>query len=74
MDHDLSPPWTSLSIAKAIKTRLFAQPLPQWTTEEKKAYLIVNNGLTSKEQSWSLMHARAPNWSLSPLQDQTIVR
>ena len=52
MDHDLSPPWTSLSIAKAIKAGLFAQPLPQCTTEKKEAYLMVNNGLTFQEQSW----------------------
>ena len=52
MDHDLSPPSTSLNIAKAIKTGLFAQPLPPCTIEKKKAYLMVNNGLTFQEQSW----------------------
>ena len=52
MDHDLSPPWTLLNIAKAIKAGLFAQPLPPHTTEKKKAYVMVNNGLTFQEQSW----------------------
>ena len=52
MDHDLSPPRTLLSIMKAIKAGLFAQPLPQCTIEENKAYLMVNDGLTFQEQSW----------------------
>ena len=52
MDHDLSPPWTSHNIVKAIKAGLFAQPLLQCTTEKKKAYLMVNNRLTFQEQSW----------------------
>ena len=52
MDHDLSPPWTSLNIMKAIKVGLFTQPLAQCTIEENKAYLMVNNGLTFQEQSW----------------------
>ena len=52
MDHDLSHPWTSLNISKAIKTGLFALPLPPCTTDKKKAYVMVNNGLTIKEQSW----------------------
>ena len=52
MDHDLSPPWTLLNIAKAIKAGLFAQPFPQCTTEKKKAYLMANNVLTFQEQSW----------------------
>ena len=52
MDHDLSPTWTLLNIAKATKAGLFAQPLPPHTKEKKKAYLIVNNGLTFQEQSW----------------------
>ena len=51
-DHDISPPWASLNIMKAIKAGLFAQPLPQHTIEEKRAYLMVNNGLTFQEQSW----------------------
>ena len=52
MDHDLSPPWTLLNIMKAINAGLFAQPLPPCTTAKKKAYLMVNNGLTFQEQSW----------------------
>ena len=52
MDHDLSPPWTRLNSAKAMKAGLFAQPLPPCTTEKKKAYLMVNNRLTFQEQSW----------------------
>ena len=52
MDHDLSPPWTLLIIAKAIKAGLLAQPLPQCAIEGNKAYLMVNNGLTFQEQSW----------------------
>ena len=52
MDLDLSPPWSSLNIMKAIKAGLFAQPLPPCTTEKKKAYLMVNNRLSFQEQSW----------------------
>ena len=52
MDHDLSPLWTLLNIMKAIKAGFFAQPLPPHTTEKKKAYLMVNNGLTFQEQTW----------------------
>ena len=52
MDHDLSPPWTSLNIMKAIKAGLFALPPPLCTIEGKRAYLMVNNGLTLQEQSW----------------------
>ena len=52
MDHDLSPPWTSLNIVKAIRAGLFALPPPPCTTERKKAYLMVNNGLTFQEPSW----------------------
>ena len=52
MDHDLSPPWTLLNIAKAIKSVLFAQPSAQFTLEENIAHQMVNNGLTYQEQSW----------------------
>ena len=52
MDHDLSPSWTSLNIAKAIKAGLFAQPSAPHTIEENIAYQMVNNGLTYQEQSW----------------------
>ena len=50
MDHDLSPSWTSLNIAKAIKAGLFAQPSAPHTIEENIAYQMVNNGLTYQEQ------------------------
>ena len=52
MDHDLSPPWTSLNIVKAIKAGLFAQPSEQILREHNAAYQMVNNGLTFQEQSW----------------------
>ena len=52
MDHDLSPPWTLLNIAKAIKSGLFAQPLAQHSIEENIAHQMVNNRLTYQEQSW----------------------
>ena len=52
MNHDLSPPWTWLNIAKAIKAGLLALLPPPHTTEGKRAYLMVNNGLTFQEQSW----------------------
>ena len=55
MDHDLSPPWTSLNIMKAIKVGLLAQPSAQCTIEENIAYQMVNNGLAYQEQS------RVPN-------------
>ena len=78
MDHDLSPPWTSHNITKAIKAGLFAQPLPQHTIEKKKAYLIVNNGLTFQEQPWVpnahdstqlvlIPTARADNWKVTTI-------
>ena len=54
-DHDISPPWTSLNIVKAIKAGLFAQPSPQCIRDENTAYQIVNNGLTFQEKS------RVPN-------------
>ena len=52
MDHDLSPPWTSLNIVKAVKSGLFAQPSAQCRVEENIAHLMVNNGLTYQEHSW----------------------
>ena len=52
MDHDLSPLWTLLNIAKAIKAVLSALPPPPCTTEGKRAYLMGNNRLTFQEQSW----------------------
>ena len=52
MDLDLSPPWTSLNIVRAIKAGLFAQPSAQCTIEENKASQMVNNGVTFQEQSW----------------------
>ena len=66
MDHDLSPPWTLLNIVKAIKARLLAQPLPPCTTEKKKAYLMVNNGLTFQEQSWVPKVGEGAQWVLIP--------
>ena len=50
MDHDISPLWTSLNIAKAVKAGLFALPPPPHTMQGKRAYLMVNNGLTFQEQ------------------------
>ena len=52
MDHDLSPPWTSLNIMKAIKSELFAQPPAQCMIEKNIAFQMVNDGLTYQEQSW----------------------
>ena len=52
MDHDISPPWASLNIAKAIKAGLFALPPPPPTMQGKRAYLMVNNGLTFQKHSW----------------------
>ena len=74
MDHELSPPWTLLNIAKAIKAGLLAQPSAQHTIEENIAYQMVNNRLTFQEQSWVPDAFKVPNWSLSPLQEQTIAR
>ena len=53
-DHDLSPPWTSLNIVKAIKSGLFAQPPAQLAIKENIAHQMVNNGLTYQEQPWVL--------------------
>ena len=52
MDHDLSPPLTSLNIVKAIKAGLFAQPSAQCIRDENTAYQIINNWLTFQEKSW----------------------
>ena len=51
-DHDLSPPWTSLNIVKAIKSGLFLQPPAQRTIERNIAFQMVNDRLTFQEQSW----------------------
>ena len=51
MDHDLSPPWTLLNIAKAFKLGLLAQPPAQCTIEENIAHRMVNDRFTYQEQS-----------------------
>ena len=38
MHHDLSPPWTSLNMAKALKFGLFIIPPEQQTIERNKAF------------------------------------
>ena len=40
---DLSPPWTSLNIVKAIKSGLFTQPPAQHTIEKNVAHQMVND-------------------------------
>ena len=72
MDHDLSPPWTLLNIAKAIKSGLFLQPPAQHTIERNIAFQMVNNGSPFKNNHGSLTHPKAPNWFLSTLQVWTI--
>ena len=52
MDHDICSPWILLNIVKAIKAGLFELPPPPCTMQGKRAYLMVNNGLTFQEQSW----------------------
>ena len=52
MDHDLSPPWTSLNIAQALNFGLFIQPPGQFTIEKSIAFHMVTNGITFQEQSW----------------------
>ena len=52
MDHDLSPPWTSLNMAKTLKIRLFIIPSEQCTIERTKAFQMVNNRATYHRQSW----------------------
>ena len=51
MDHDLSPPWTSLNMAKAIKFMLFILPPEQQTLEKNNAFQMVNNRATYQRQS-----------------------
>ena len=46
MDHNLSPLWTLLNIAKAIKAGLFAQPSEQILRKDSAAYQMVNNSDT----------------------------
>ena len=38
MDHDLSRPWTSLNVVKALKLVLFIIPQEQETIERGKAF------------------------------------
>ena len=38
MDHDLSPPWTLLNIAKALKFGLFMESPEQHTIERNKSF------------------------------------
>ena len=52
MDHDLSPPWTSLNVVKALKFGLLITPPKHRTIERGKAILIVNNRVTYQRQSW----------------------
>ena len=52
MDHHLSPPWTLLSITKALKFGLFIEPPEQCTIERNIAFQTVTNGITFQEQSW----------------------
>ena len=52
MDHDLSPPWTLLNIAKALKFGLFIEPPEQHTIERNKAFQMVTNRITYQRQSW----------------------
>ena len=74
MDHDLRPPWTSINIAKAIESGLFTQPPAQCTIENNIAHQMVNNGLLTKNNHGSPTHPRAPNLSLSPLEEWTIAK
>ena len=74
MYHNLSPPWILLNIAKAIKAGLFAPPLPECTTEKKKANLMVYNGLTFQDQSWVPNACKGTQLVLSVLQEWTITR
>ena len=52
MDHDLSPPWTSVSMVKALKLRLLVIPQEQKTIEMGKPFLMVKNRATYQRQSW----------------------
>ena len=49
MDHDLSRPWTSLNLVKAIKSGLFTEPPAQCTIEKNVAFSMVKDGLTYQE-------------------------
>ena len=74
MDHDLSPPWTLINIMKAIKSVLFTELPQQCTIGKNIAFQMVNNGLIFQEQSWIPDTHKAPNWSLSPLHEQTTMK
>ena len=52
MDHDLSPPWTSLTIVKALRFGLFIVPPEQCTIERNKAFQMCTNRPTFHRQSW----------------------
>ena len=54
MDHDLSPPWTSLNMVKTLKLGLFIIPPQQRTLERNKAFQMVNNKVSYQRQSWIL--------------------
>ena len=66
VDHDVSPPWTLLNMAKAVKFRWFIIPPEQQTLEMNKTFQMVNNRAT-----YPLTHLQASKQSLFPLQEQT---
>ena len=51
VDHDLSPPWTLLNIAKELKFGLFIEPPEQHTIERNIAFEWQLTGSPFQEQS-----------------------
>ena len=52
IDHDLSPPWTLLNMAKALKLGLFITPPEQHRIERDKGFQMVTHRATYQRQPW----------------------
>ena len=73
MDHELSPPWTSLNIAKTLKFGLLIKPPEQDTIERNIAFQMETNGITFQEQSWIPNAPKGGQMVFIPLQEQTTI-
>ena len=52
MDHDLSPPWISLNMVKALNLGLLIIPQDEKIIRRGQPFLMVNNRATYQRQSW----------------------
>ena len=52
MDHDISPPWTSLNMVKTLKVGILIAPSAHRAVQKGKASLMVNNRANYQRQSY----------------------